>query len=256
MYGFQALAASLAVYALFAADLHSARMHVQKGELLEGLREIQAALRSAPDDPEIQFAAGQLLREISAQHALRLQQLAPDSAEAHQLLGRSLEARQQLDGALVKYRAALQKNKAAPGVHFLIGNVLWKQRDLEEARKEFEAELQLNPDHALANLRLGDVLLNAGEPKAAAEHLRRAVQADESSVSAHQALGKAYRALGRHAEALQEFQFVARQRPNDESIHAQLAGEYRAVGDLDNAKSEMERHRQLLQARAAAAQKK
>jgi tetratricopeptide (TPR) repeat protein len=252
----EAFGATVVLYALFAADLHSARMHVQKGEIREGLREIEAALHSAPDDPEIQFEAGQLLREISAEHAVRLQQLAPDSAEAHQLLGRSLEARGQLNEALVEYRAALRNNPALPGLHFLIGNVLWKQRDLEEARKEFEAELHLNPNHVLANLRIGDVLLNLGEPKAAAEHLRIAVQADESSVSAHQSLGKAYRALGHHAEALQEFQFVARQRPNDESVHAQLAGEYRALGDSDKAKGEMELHRRLLEVRAAAARKK
>src|SRR5438874_693373 len=149
-----AFGASLILYALFAADLHSARVHVQKGEILEGLREIDAVLRSTPDDPEIKFQAGQLLREISAEHTVRLQQLAPESVEAHQLLGRSLEARQQLNEAIVEYRAALRNNPALPGLHFLIGNVLWKQRDLEEARKEFEAELHLNPNHVLANLRL------------------------------------------------------------------------------------------------------
>ena len=125
----EALGAGLLIYALFAADLRSARTHVQNGEIVEGLREIEAALHSAPDDPEIQFQAGQLLREISAEHAGRLQQLAPNSSEAHQLLGRSLEARGRLDEALAEYRNALRNNATGPGVHFLIGNVLWKQRD-------------------------------------------------------------------------------------------------------------------------------
>ncbi len=252
----EALGAGLLLYALFAVDLRSARTHVQNGEMLEGIREIEAALHSAPDDPEIQFQAGQLLREISAEHALRLQQLAPNSPEAHQLLGRSLEARGRLDEALTEYRAALRNNGARPGLHFLIGNILWKQRDFEEARKEFEAELHSNPKYVLANLRLGEVLLNMGEPAAAAEHLQTAVQADESSVNAHQALGRAYRALGNHVEALKEFQFVVRHRPSDESVHAQLAGEYRAIGDYDKAKAEMELHRQLLRVKADAALKK
>lgn len=247
--------ASFILYVFLAADLRSARALAEKGEILGALREIHAELRSAPDDPEIRYQAGQLLGEIAADRVARLQKAAPDSAEAHELLGRSLESRGELDAALAEYRTALRSG-VRPGLHFLIGNVFWKKRDFAEARDELEAELQLNPKHVLANMRLGNVLLSLDQPKTAMQHLLTAVEADDSSVEAHRSLGRVYRALGLHAEALKEFQTVARDLPDDDSVHAQLGGEYRALGDLEKAKAEMGIHRQLLDAKAVAARKK
>lgn len=250
------LPAVLLVAAAAEADIRTARALLEKGEVSRALQEIEAALRDAPGNPEVQYQAGELLRELGAERAERLRHLAPDSAEAHELLGRSLESRGQLDAALAEYRAALRNSAGLPGIHFLIGNLLWKKRDFSMARPELESELRLNPNHTLAHLRLGQILLNLNEPEAAMGHLRTAVAADPSSIEAHRALGRAYRALGRHREALGEFQTVASQRPNDDSVHAQLGGEYRALGNADQARAELEIHRRLLAAKAAAARQK
>src|SRR6516164_4195939 len=137
------------------ADIRTARALLEQGKTIDALKELQAALRSAPDDPEVQFEAGELLREIGAQRAAELERVAPESAEAHELVGRSFESRGRLDEALAEYRMALKNHPEITGVHLLIGNVFWKKRDFEAARAELEAELRLNPNHALANLRLG-----------------------------------------------------------------------------------------------------
>jgi tetratricopeptide (TPR) repeat protein len=245
----------VALWFLLVADINSARRLAEQGKTAEALAEIQAALRSAPDDPEVQYQAGELLQSLGANRAEILQKLAPESAEAHELLGRSLEARGLLNDALNQYRAALRVNPALRGLHFLIGNVLWKKRDFEAARAELEAELRFNPNHALANLRLGQTLLNLDQPSCV-DYLRKAVAADDSSIEAHRALGQAYRLTGDHRHALEQFRIVAQRRPNDDTIHAQLAGEYRALGDAARAKAEMEEHRRLLEARAAAARTK
>lgn len=246
---------ALALCYLLLADINTARRLAEQGKTAEALAEIQAALRSAPDDPEVQYQAGELLRTLGANRAERLQQLAPESAEAHELLGRSLEARGFLNDALGQYRAALRANPALRGLHFLTGNVLWKKRDFEAARAEFQAELQLNPNHTLANLRLGQTLLSLDQPSCV-DYLRKAVAADDSSIEAHRALGQAYRLTGDHRRALEQFRIVAQRRPDDDTVHAQLAGEYRALGDSARAKAEMEEHRRLLEARAAAARTK
>ncbi|MGI8988297.1 MAG: tetratricopeptide repeat protein [Bryobacteraceae bacterium] len=237
-----------------AGDLNQARTMLREGRFPEALRELEAAMRKEPGNPEIEYQIGEMLREQAADRAARLEELAPDSAEAHELLGRSLEARGNLDDALLAYRAALLKNPRLPGVHFLIGNILWKERDFEAAKPEMEAELRLNPNHALANLRLGQILLAMDRPGPAADRLRDAVRADDS-IEAHRALGKAYRALDNNADALREFQIVAGRRPQDDSVHAQLAGVYRSLGNTEQAKAEMEAHRRLLQERAEAARK-
>lgn len=240
---------------LLESHLDHARALLREGGVGEALRELDQTMQETRGDPETQYQVGELLRQLAADRAARLQELAPDSAEAYELLGRALEARGNLDEALAAYRAALSKSPRLPGVHFLIGNIQWKQRDLEAAKPEMEAELRSNPDHALANLRLGQILLAMNQPEAAAPHLRLSVRADDSSVEAHRALGKAYRALGEHVQALREFQIVASRRPEDDSVHAQLASAYRSLGQTDRARAEMETHRRLLQGKAEAARK-
>ena len=246
---------TLSLCLLLIADIRSARALLDQGKTVEALSELEAVLRASPNDPEVQYEAGELLRALGAERAARLQRLAPESPEAHELVGRSLEAGGHLDEALAEYRAALRNHAGLPGVHFLIGNVFWRKRDFEAARPELEAELRLNPNHPLANLRLGQVLLSLNEP-ASVEYLRKAVAADDSSVEAHRELGKAYRLLGDHAAALKEFRIVAGRRPNDESVHAQLAGEYRAVGEPARASAEWAIHRRLLETKADAARRK
>ena len=244
------------VYSFLFADVRTARALLERGKTLEALNELQAALRSAPDDPEVQYEAGELLREIGAERAAELQRMAPESAEAHELLGRSLEARGQVDEALAEYRLALKSHADIAGVHLLIGNVFWRKRDFEAARPEFEAELRLNPNHPLANLRLGQVLISLNDARASLQYLKRAVAADDSYIEAHRELGRVYRLLGDHHAALSQFRIVADRRPNDESVHAQLAGEYRAIGEVGQANAEWAIHRRLLEAKAAAAQRK
>jgi tetratricopeptide (TPR) repeat protein len=238
------------------ADVRSARALLEQGKKIEALKEMEAALRSAPDDPEVQFEIGELLREIGTERASLLQRMAPESAEAHELVGRSLESSGHLDEALAEYRSALKNNAGLQGVHVLIGNVLWKKRDFEAARPELEAELRLNPNHPLANLRLGEVLISVNEAKSALPYLTRAVQTNDSSIEAHRELGRAYRLLGDHRAALTQFRIVADRRPDDGSVHAQLAGEYRTLGDVDEAKAELAIHRRLLEAKASAGQRK
>lgn len=240
---------------LLAADLNQAQIMLREGRIPEALREMDAALREAPHDAEIKYEIGELLRELAGERAARLEELAPDSAEAKQLLGRSLEARGKLEEAVAAYRAALSKNPRLAGLHFLIGNIQWRERDFEGAKAEMEAELHLDPQHPLANLRLGQILLAMNEPGPAADHLREALRADDSLIEAHRELGRAYRALGRYADALQEFQLVASRHPQDSSVHAQLASVYRSLGQNERAKAEMEAQRRLLQERAEAARK-
>jgi tetratricopeptide (TPR) repeat protein len=230
---------------LFAADLSSARRLIDGGHVTEGLREIEQALKSAPNDPEVQYEAGEILRQLGATRAERLRQIAPDSPEAHELAGRAAEARGDLNAALVAYRAA--------GARFQTGNVLWRMRDFDSAQKQLEAALAANPNHALANLRLGQILLQKDQATEALGYLRKSVEANPDLVEAHRELGKALRRMGRFNEAVEQFQFVAKRQPNDEFVHAQLATVYRAMGEKDLAAEQLRIHSRLLDERAAAA---
>ena len=229
--------------------MESARALVASGRVVEGLRQIRELEKQAPNDPNQQFEIGELLQELAASRAERLQKLAPQSSPAHELIGKSLESHQKVVEALAEYKLAAQANPSLPGIHFLIGNLYWKQRDFDSAIPALESELRLNPDHALANLRMGEILLvtNADASQKAIPYLRKAIGDPHNGLEAHLELGKALRLAGQYAEALQEFAFVVRERPDDELVHAQLAALYRDEGDAPSARKELEIQRQILE---------
>ena len=229
------------------ARVYLVRTLIERGEVIQALRRLDAFLKDDPNDAETRFQAGQLLQQLGSARFADLQRTAPDSAEAHELLGRSYETRGQLKEALAEYQLGLKRNSAAPGIHFLIGNVFWKQRDLDSAATEFESELSGNPNHTLANLRLGQIELARDRATAAVPLLRKAVAGDANLLDAHRELGKALRITGAYEEAVRELQLVAARRPEDDSVHAQLAAAFKAMGETERANDEMRLHRAILQ---------
>ena len=228
------------------ARFYLVRTLIERGEVTQALRRLDAFLKDDPNDAETRFQAGQLLQQLGSARFADLQRTAPDSVEAHELVGRSFETRGQLKEALAEYQLGLKRNPAA-GIHFLIGNVLWKQRNLDSAAMEFESELRGNPNHTLANLRLGQIELARDRATAAVPLLRKAVAGDANLLEAHRELGKALRITGGYEEAVRELRLVAARRPEDDSVHAQLAAVFKAMGETERANEEMRLHRAILQ---------
>jgi tetratricopeptide (TPR) repeat protein len=231
------------------ATVESVRSFLKSGRTLEALREIESLRKQAGDNPEIQLEIGKILQELAASRAERLEQLAPESPQAYELIGKSFESHDKIPEALTQYKRAAQGDPALPGIHFLIGNLYWKQRELNAAVPELEVELRLNPNHNLANLRMGEILLttDADHPDKAVPYLQKAASDPHASLEAHRELGKALRMAGHYEEARRELQFVAERQPLDSKIHVQLAALYRATGNTEGAKKEMEAQRQILQ---------
>lgn len=235
----------------------TARELIRQGKIVDALQNLENLEKLNRDDPETKFAVGEMLQELAALRAEQLQRVAPDSAAAHELLGKSLESRGKLTEALVEYRHALEKAPTAPGLHFLVGNVEWKLKNLSTAETELKQELKLNPHHAMANLRMGQIVLDTqrDEPSRAVAYLQEATANANSSLEAHRELGKALRLDHKFQEAVKEFQAVESQRPNDGSVHAQLAAVYKDMGDVERARQELEIHRRILKERLQASEK-
>jgi tetratricopeptide (TPR) repeat protein len=232
-----------------AATVESIRSLLKAGHTSEALREMEDLQKQNGDNPEIQLEIGMIFQELAASRAERLEQLAPESPQVHELIGKSFESHDKVPEALAQYKLAVQKDPMLPGIHFLIGNLYWKQRDLNAAMPELEVELRLNPNHNLANLRMGEILLatDADHPEKAIPCLRKAASDPRASLEAHRELGKALRMIGKYDEALRELQFVVERQPEDNKIHAQLAALYRATGNAEAARREMKAQQEILQ---------
>lgn len=239
------------------ALVEATRELIRKGNIVAALQNLSIIESRGSDDPEAKFAMGEIFQELAALRAEQLQRVAPESAAAHELLGKSLESQGKLNEALAEYRRALDKGPATPGRHFLIGNVNWKLRNFDAAQAELGEELKLNPHHATANLRMGQIVLDTqrDEPMRAVAFLREAVAGPQSSLQAHRELGKALRLAHEFPEAMRELQFVESKAPNDDTVHAQLAALYKETGDRERARQEIEIHARILRERLQASQK-
>jgi protein O-GlcNAc transferase len=228
--------------------LYLARTLVELDRIPEALAEIERALETRAD-PEIQFQAGRIIRELAERRFADLERLAPDSAAVRELAGRQLEQQGKLPEALREYRVAIANEPGRPGLHFEAGNILWRMRELDAAIEELEAELARTPHHGMANLRLGQVFLARNQAAQALPFLERSVQAMPDSNDARRELGKAYRNLGRTADARMLWEAVARARPDDDQVHYLLGNLYRQLGKDDLARRELNKHRDILERR-------
>jgi tetratricopeptide (TPR) repeat protein len=237
------------------ARLYLARTLVELQRIPEALAEIERAL-AGNADPETQFQAGRIVRELAERRFTELERIAPNSASLRELAGGQLEMKGDFAGAAREYRAAAALDPRRPGAHYLIGNILWKLRELDSAADELKTELVANAHHGMANLRLGQVLMARSEEGAAIPYLERAAGAMPESVPARRELGKAYRKIGRLAEARREWEAVVKAQPEDDQIHYLLGNLYRTLGEAALARQELEKHREILERRRALAEKR
>ena len=225
-----------------------ARTLLEMDRSSEAVLEIRQALVE-PVVPDVRLEAGRLLRELAERRLAQLQTVAPQSAVTLELAGERSEWTGNLDEALAQYRAAAARDSVRPGVHYRIGNILWRKRETDAALAELKAELALTAQHGMANLRVGQILLQSEKTAESISYFDRALEAMPQSVEARRDAGKAYRKLGRNPEARRLWEAVALSRPDDDQIHYLLAGLYREIGEPALAKSELEKHRSVLQRR-------
>ncbi|HZZ37782.1 MAG TPA: tetratricopeptide repeat protein [Acidobacteriaceae bacterium] len=120
----------------------------------------------------------------------KVEQLAPDSYRAHEVLADSLVARKQDLQAIEEYRTVLKLNPTLPDIHEAIGEALVRSGRLPEALKEFQEELRVQPESAAAHMNAGRVLLMQGHDDAAAEMLAAALREDRPPAEASVLMAK------------------------------------------------------------------
>ena len=123
-----------------------------------------------------------------------------DTAEAHRLLGLSLQALDRMPEAGVEFRTAIgmAANSAPdedPAIDYAV--YLFRLGQAERAIEPLQAALQRHPASGRAHLELGCILLALDRLEDAAGHLERAVAINPQSGRAHLLLGKVYLRLGK-----------------------------------------------------------
>jgi tetratricopeptide (TPR) repeat protein len=185
--------------------LNRASVLVEQGRVLDGLQDLLAALRLAPQDPATHYHLGIFL----AQRGVEL-----GKAELH---------------------ASLQMEPDQIDAWLQIGAIHAERGEWPEAEAAYQAALDIDPSDPWANRELGLVLLDRGEVHEAIQYLRFARQQLPEDEELEVDLALAYMQAGFHSKAEKGLRTVAGRSP--QNLHAQynLAALLAERGDLDQA---------------------
>jgi tetratricopeptide (TPR) repeat protein len=208
--------------------------------------------REFPGDPEVLYTAVHTYSDLSSQAAQRLATTAPDALQTHQLNAESLEMQGKWDEAEGEYRAALQKDPRAPGIHFRLGRLLLSKPNpaasmAEDAKNEFQQELKIDPTNAGAEYVLGELARQGEQWDDAVGHFSRATKLDPLFGDAFLGLGSTLLALKRFPESILPLEMAVKLEAPNPAAHYNLATAYSRTGRKVDADREFAIHKKMME---------
>jgi tetratricopeptide (TPR) repeat protein len=183
-------------------------------------------------------------RGLAEQCFLKVADLDPNSARAHQMLAQDYAAWLQFARAKKEYQAAIALAPSQADLHLGLGTVDWQSKDWPEAEKELKLALELVPESALARYELGDAYMQQSHWQQALSALSKMPSDSSVSYEATLDLAKAQSELGHTAEAISTLLPVL-PHDHDGQAYFLLASLYRQSGDSARAQEALETFKHL-----------
>ncbi len=222
------------------AALYLANDLIHLSEFEKAAEQLQALARREPKNQEVWYLLGKVYIQLSQESLAKLNEIDPNSYLVHQVSGEVMESMNNLDGALLEYKKAVEIAPDRHGTHYHLGNAYWLLLMWEPAKKEFLAELANDPQNCRAHWKLGDILLEQqAEPQSALDEIDKALALCPDSAEAHEDRGRALLKLERYEEAAKSLQKAAAADPAEPRPHFLLSQAYRALGRAQEAQTEM-----------------
>jgi tetratricopeptide (TPR) repeat protein/tRNA A-37 threonylcarbamoyl transferase component Bud32 len=215
-----------------------------RGRQEEAIGYFRAALAVKPDSAVAHNNLGKALYDKGdAERALRSFQavihLDPRYAKAHHNLGNALAAMGDLDRAIRAYREAIRLEPTLPHAHNHLGVVLRSKKDPKGAIHHIEEAIRLDPRMAAAHGNLGAVLADRGNVEGAIRCYKETIRLEPTSAWAHNNLGLALAASKNMKGAIRHFEEAIRLDPRLAQAHYNLGLTLALVGqdrgDLEGA---------------------
>jgi tetratricopeptide (TPR) repeat protein len=179
--------------------------------------------------------------EEAAELAQRALEVSPDDAEAHYVLGVSLDEEGRHEEAFSQYELATRMNPDHASAHLNLGLAFWERRgDMERARFHLERAVRIQPGDSRGQKALGIVLSQLGRLAEARDHLERSIRSDPSDPQAHYDLGTVVGKLGDGEKAATHYRAAIALEPDYAEAHNNLGIVLVGQGDLMRAQSHFE----------------
>jgi tetratricopeptide (TPR) repeat protein len=213
----------------------------------------KSILGSDPDNEWAIYWFRNAHRSLARQCLLKVADLDPNSARAHQMLAQDYAAWLQYPRAKKEYQAAIALAPGQADLHLGLGTADWRTDDLEDAEKELKKTLELAPESALARYELGDVYMQEGEWERALEELKKVPPNSSSIYESKLDIAKADSKLGKPQDAIDCLLSIA-SRDQDGQVYFLLASQYRKLGETQRADQALETFKSLRAASMQASQ--
>jgi serine/threonine-protein kinase len=149
--------------------------------------------------------------------------------------GRSDEANDVLDKAIVAGRMAISRRPGEATAHFNLGYALMTKGMPDEASAEYREAIRIKPGNAPAYHNLAIVLSGLGKPDEAIAAFREAIRLRPGDAESHGNLAVELAKRGQQDEAIAEYRQVIRLEPDNARAHHNLAVELAKRGLQDEA---------------------
>ena len=137
-------------------------------------------------------------------------------------------------------RHNIEKNPGDFESHYNLAAMLQAKNDLEGAIAEYRAAVQLRPADAVANNALGAALVAGSHADEGVRYLQSALKARPDYFDAHYNLGLALAAQNEFDKAAAELQAAHQLQPQDAAVEANLGTALAELGRLTEAKAHLE----------------
>ena len=161
----------------------------------------------------------------------RFQQLEPNSARSHILLGDIYRQRGQFDDAQQEYAKALEISPNDPAALMGLASAYFDDAKIDQSIQTAQKALALDPADPETNLLMGEAFMTQHKFADAEPFLLKSLRAKPQMLPhVHALLGEAYAADGRTQEAISQIR-MGLESDQDGSVHYQLARLYGKTGD-------------------------
>ncbi len=179
----------------------------------------------------------------------KFQQLEPNSARSHLLLGDIYRQRTRYDDAKVEYQKALDINPGDPAALLGLASAFFGNAQIQQTIDTAKLALRKTPDDPELNLLMAEALIARHQFGAAEPFLEQALHAKPQMLPhIHALLGEVYADAGKDQQAIEELN-LGIDTDQDGTLHYQLARLYRKSGNTQAATHAIEQMKIIQQQR-------
>jgi tetratricopeptide (TPR) repeat protein len=197
----------------------------------------EAALTLAPDSPDAHEVMGDVLIDASepeaAEDEFRKTLVGDDSASLRTKLAEALRLQGDFDEAIAELRKAITLEPRSARAYSGLGLALRAQRNLPESTAAYQEAIRLDPDLIDAHNGLAVTLANQGKLTEAVTEFREIIRIDPDSAIGYYNLAYALADLDRDVESAAALREVVRINPNHYNARFNLGELFRLEGKYD-----------------------